>query len=182
MNNYRNNGFFKGIIFTLIIFSLITTVYAANKTVSINDGIKIKINGGEFTPKDANDKAVDVFTYNGTTYVPLRAVSQAFGKNINWDNTSKTVLITNPTPILITLGQYIVGEDIEPGKYDVNVVEGFGNFIGDVKSTSLGYLSEILSDGSNDLGMGTSSYSNLRLAIGDKFTVGGNLKLEFVKK
>ncbi|MDR1503418.1 MAG: copper amine oxidase N-terminal domain-containing protein, partial [Prevotella sp.] len=46
--------------------------------------IKIIIDGIEFTPKDANGKTVEPFIYNGTTFVPIRAISEAFGVEVGW--------------------------------------------------------------------------------------------------
>ena len=42
---------------------------------------------------DANGKAVEAFIYNGTTYVPIRAVSNAFGADIGYDRNTQTISI-----------------------------------------------------------------------------------------
>lgn len=47
------------------------------------------------TFEDANGKAVYPIIYNGTTYLPLRAVSEMMDKTIEWDAVSKTVNITD---------------------------------------------------------------------------------------
>lgn len=60
--------------------------------VTYND-IKIVIDGKEYVPKDANGNIVEPFAYNGTTYVPLRAVANAFGKEVGWDGATATVTI-----------------------------------------------------------------------------------------
>lgn len=39
--------------------------------------IKIFMDGEEVQPKDANGQPVEPFIYNGTTYLPVRAVGQA---------------------------------------------------------------------------------------------------------
>jgi hypothetical protein len=36
------------------------------------------------------------FIYNGTTYVPLRLVSETFGNKIDWDSSTSTVIINKP--------------------------------------------------------------------------------------
>ena len=58
-----------------------TVALAASQLVSIQvlPGMNLSINGEAFVPKDVNGKEVDVFAYNGTTYVPIRAISEAFG-------------------------------------------------------------------------------------------------------
>jgi len=42
-------------------------------------------------PVDANGNPVEVFIYNGTTYLPARAVSTAVGKPISWDGKTQTI-------------------------------------------------------------------------------------------
>lgn len=89
----RRQGFVMGVVTTLMIMSLCVTAFAASQTISVNGGVKIKLDGKAFTPTDVNGKVVDVFEYNGTTYVPVRAISQAFNKEVGWDGTTRTVII-----------------------------------------------------------------------------------------
>ncbi len=71
-------------------------VYANfSKSINVTSGINLQINGNKFIPKDANGKVVDVFVYNGTTYVPIRAVSEAFNKKVDWDEKTNTVVIND---------------------------------------------------------------------------------------
>lgn len=56
-------------------------------------GIKLVVDGVEVTPKDANGKVVDPFVSDGTTYLPVRALANALGKEVEWDGESKTVFI-----------------------------------------------------------------------------------------
>ena len=44
-------------------------------------------------PKDANGNVVEPFTMNGTTYLPVRAISNAFGKDVEWDGATQSVYI-----------------------------------------------------------------------------------------
>lgn len=53
--------------------------------------IKIKIDGQEITPKDANGKVVEPFIISGTTYLPIRAVGSALGAIVNWYPKTDTV-------------------------------------------------------------------------------------------
>ena len=53
--------------------------------------IKLVVDGKEVTPKDVNGKVVEPFAYNGTTYLPVRAVGEALGKTVRWDGETKTV-------------------------------------------------------------------------------------------
>lgn len=60
---------------------------------AVYDNIRIVVNGKEVTPKDANGNVVEPFVYEGTTYLPVRAISNALGEDIDWDGDTKTVYI-----------------------------------------------------------------------------------------
>ena len=60
--------------------------------------IKLSVNGALVVPKDVNGNVVDPFIVDGTTYLPVRAVAEALGKNVDWEGESATVLITDPAP------------------------------------------------------------------------------------
>ena len=77
-----------------------TAALAAGNLVNIavNPGMKLSINGEAFVPTDVNGKEVDVFAYNGTTYVPIRAISEAFGKAVSYDASTQTAVIESVLP------------------------------------------------------------------------------------
>ena len=65
-----------------------------SKTVELYfRNIKIIIDGKEYIPTDADGDRVEPFIYNGTTYVPLRAVANAFDKEVEWDDATSTIII-----------------------------------------------------------------------------------------
>ncbi|MBE5821508.1 MAG: hypothetical protein E7311_02840 [Clostridiales bacterium] len=55
--------------------------------------VTIKYNGTVQTMYDVNGNVVYPLNYNGTTYVPVRAVSNIFNIAVDWDDTTKTVLL-----------------------------------------------------------------------------------------
>jgi len=59
----------------------------------LNHEVTFVLNGAKWQPTDANGKNVDPITYNGTTYVPLRAVSQALGVPVEYDGGKKQVIL-----------------------------------------------------------------------------------------
>ena len=63
-----------------------------NIEVSYNN-ITLVIDGRVVTPKDVNGNIVEPFIYNGTTYLPVRAVSEALGKRVEWDPATQTVYV-----------------------------------------------------------------------------------------
>ena len=54
-------------------------------------GIRLVVDGKEVTPKDPNGNVVEPFASNGTTYLPVRAVSEALGKEVTWDGDTATI-------------------------------------------------------------------------------------------
>jgi hypothetical protein len=97
-NKEKRNAFILGIVVTLLVLTIFIPVTALaesmTKTISITyNNIKIIIDGNSVEPKDANGNKVEPFIYNGTTYLPVRAVGEAIGKEVNWDSITKTVYL-----------------------------------------------------------------------------------------
>lgn len=57
--------------------------------------IKININGTEHNPTNAQGETVEPFIYDGTTYLPVRAVADALGMDVAWDDATSTVTLTD---------------------------------------------------------------------------------------
>ena len=88
----------QGLIAGVLVGTLLTSVMVFAKQISetaelFYNNIKIYIDGGEIVPKDANGNVVEPFTMNGTTYLPVRAISNAFGKDVEWDGSTQSVYI-----------------------------------------------------------------------------------------
>ena len=69
---------------------------AANTTTLYNviaNGISIVVDGKKLNPTDAQGNKVKPIIYNGTTYLPVRAVANALGKAVYWDGPSTTVYL-----------------------------------------------------------------------------------------
>ena len=64
-----------------------------NTTISAETGVRLVINGKEVIPKDVNGNEKDIYIVNGTTYVPVRAVSEALDLPITWSDKSNSVFI-----------------------------------------------------------------------------------------
>lgn len=85
-------------------------------------------------------------------------------------------------------GTYVVGEDLEAGKYDCLAVSGFGVLRGDVASMGPAGFVQTMGGVSASAGgetasvQGTTSYSNLTLADGDILYIEMSLNVEFVLK
>lgn len=59
--------------------------------------ISIIIDGVPLVPTDAAGNVVEPFLIDGTTYLPVRAISEALGLNVTWDNATSTVALTTGT-------------------------------------------------------------------------------------
>lgn len=91
-------GFISGILVCIMFLSLIVTAYAAyQKSATLNYAdIKITLDGQAIIPADANGNPVEPFIIEGTTYLPVRAVANALGLEVAWDQATKTVKLTHP--------------------------------------------------------------------------------------
>lgn len=74
---------------------------------------------------------------------------------------------------VLTTGKYVVGTDVSPGKYDVKLVSGSGNFF--VNGSS--YVNEIFGTSSKYY---ISEYKNLYLENGDEIELRSNVKIKLL--
>ena len=83
----------KKYLSAIVIAGLLTTTLFAtqiNKKIEVAmNTVKIMVNGEKVE--------ADNIVYEGTTYVPLRAVSELLGKEVNWVEESKTAHINDQT-------------------------------------------------------------------------------------
>ncbi len=90
----RLQGLIAGLLIGVTITSGMVFAKQATETIGvIYDNIKILINGKEYQPTDANGNAVEPFIYNGTTYLPVRAIANAFDKDVEWEAQTSTVAL-----------------------------------------------------------------------------------------
>lgn len=101
-SHYRFQGFLTGVFSAALILGLGGAALAATHSIQINDGIKVTINGAYFTPRDAGGQEVPLFTYNGTTYAPIRALCEAAGMRVDYDSGTRTAQITTGDRVLAT--------------------------------------------------------------------------------
>ena len=59
----------------------------------LNYGITIKYNGEVQNLTDAGGNRVYPISYNGTTYLPVRAVGNMLGIGVEWDQATQTILL-----------------------------------------------------------------------------------------
>lgn len=85
----KTNKIFKGFLLTIVITTMLMTAAIGAQVKDTIDvmfnTINIKING--------EDQDIDNFLYEGTTYVPLRDISDLFDKEVSWDSDTNTASI-----------------------------------------------------------------------------------------
>lgn len=93
MNNKKFNikSFTLGVCLALVLTSTITVMA---QTIDVfMGGIKVYWEGVEKTLRDNKGDKVEPILYNGTTYVPLRAMSNLMGKDVDWNQNEKAVYV-----------------------------------------------------------------------------------------
>ena len=90
-------SFLAGMLTVVLLMALTVSALAADGSLSLTvNPIRVLVNGEVFQPKDAQGNDVLVFTYNGTTYAPLRALAEAYGLEVGYDSTNKTATVNAP--------------------------------------------------------------------------------------
>ncbi len=65
----------------------------AGKTIQVYTGVDVYVDDVKLNLKDANGNPVEAFVYNGTTYLPVRAVGEAVGKVVQWEPSTSSVYL-----------------------------------------------------------------------------------------
>ncbi|MCL2576851.1 MAG: stalk domain-containing protein [Defluviitaleaceae bacterium] len=103
MNKQTAKGFILGVLTIALLLPTIG-VLASATTRSIDvtfRNIRIFMDGNEVIPRDGAGNRVEPFVFEGTTYLPVRAVGEAFGRDVNWDATNAIVHLNTPSGIVI---------------------------------------------------------------------------------
>ena len=93
-------GFIAGILVAGVVAGSVGTASAVVGRLQANldyNNIKISLNGQTVTPKDANGNTVEPFAINGTTYLPVRALGDALGLDVQWNSETSTVILSGTT-------------------------------------------------------------------------------------
>lgn len=102
------NKLLAGSLAVLTLLSLLLISAAALEpsriTVEQRPSVTIVVDGTARTFYDAAGKEVHPLYYNGTHYLPVRAIGELMGKNVNWDGSTLTVSLTSPRTAAPTAG------------------------------------------------------------------------------
>lgn len=90
--------FLSGVLVTLILIALPVSALASDGSFKLTAyPIQVLVNGEVFRPVDAEGNEVMVFTVNGTTYTPLRALAEAYGLEVGYDSARNIATVTKPS-------------------------------------------------------------------------------------
>lgn len=93
----NRKGFWAGMLTMLLIVSLVGTAAATygkvTKELEYRD-ISVTLNGVKLNLRDAQGRAAEPFMFDGTNYLPVRALAEALGLSVSWDGTTNTVVMT----------------------------------------------------------------------------------------
>ena len=97
----RLQGFIAGILVVLLLLPLGTALGAptwSSRNISVlQGGIRVVVNGQQITPRDAQGNVVEPIIFEGTTFMPLRAISEALGYPADWNPHTTTAYIGTRT-------------------------------------------------------------------------------------
>ena len=106
--NWKRTLIAAGLVGTLAVGVAAADAVRRNITAELRPDITVELNGSKQSLKDGNGNAVYPIIYNGSTYLPVRAVGQLAGMNVNWDSNTQTVeLDDNGSSTGTATGNYI---------------------------------------------------------------------------
>lgn len=94
-------GFLAGVCCTLLAVGLVVTAGAKTGTVmqklTYRD-IRVSLDGEVLDLRNAIGEPVEPFMFDGTNYLPVRALAEALGLNVAWNGAEVMVVLTTPEP------------------------------------------------------------------------------------
>lgn len=105
MKKFSSKSFILGMVVMLLIGLVFTPGFAAmvQKTITVQTGIKVYNDDQLIRATNAKGEVVEPFIYNGTTYLPVRAIADAVGKPVSYDPKTQSVYLgTHESAIPVT--------------------------------------------------------------------------------
>jgi len=87
-------GFIVGVLITALLLTSLAAIASRSETINaFFNNINVAVNGNIVDMRDANGAAVEPFIHGGTTFLPVRAIAEALGQEVNWCSDSNTVFV-----------------------------------------------------------------------------------------
>lgn len=130
-------------------------------TANLDHRISFIVNGGKWTPTNSSGQKLSPIIYNGSTYLPVRAISEALNTPVNWEASSRTITIGERTEALDFGSLNIVGIPYHTDKTtDPTIVNQGGT------NYNIGFITRSIN----------SASKSYKVATGNQFAT-ANLKL-----
>ena len=102
----RITYFLSGALAALLISSATVSAFAAGLITLNVQPAQVMVNGEVFQPNDAQGRDALVFTYNGTTYAPVRALAEAYGLTVGYDSAKNMATVDGATRTTNSTGSF----------------------------------------------------------------------------
>lgn len=142
--------FLSGVAAAVLAASLTSPALAAlaAKTIQVYTGVDIYVDDVKLEPTNVNGNPVEVFVYNGTTYLPIRAVGEALGKTVQWDPKTNSAYLGKHTgekpAVWLQDLDYFTGKDL---KVTTTEKDNLGNTRQETIDASRGFTNTYLLNG-----------------------------------
>jgi len=145
----RIQGFLFGVTITLAL-TLSIPVWASvtQKTIQVSyNNIKLYVDGKLITAKDSVGNTIEPFIYDGTTYLPVRAIGEAFNKSVSWDGNTQSVYVGDMPGAVDYLGQEVKVYEKSPNFHEYPAEGSF-------KMAGITYVRGIMGTSNGSVGYG----------------------------
>ena len=99
MKRNHLGSFITGMTTMLLLICLTGSALAATgkvtKELEYRD-ISVTLDGEKLDLRDAKGNPVEPFMFEGTNYLPVRALAESLGLSVSWDSATATVVLTSP--------------------------------------------------------------------------------------
>lgn len=145
MKKERTKGFITGMLVMALAIGMIGTAAATvgQKAVNLDyKNINITLNGKKVTPTDAKGNTVEPFSIDGTVYLPVRAVGNALGLEVNWNGTASIVELTEKELPAVPADPFYEDSAIPRFDFVLGKTEFVEGFLSESEPTVMAYAYE----------------------------------------
>lgn len=93
------SSFMIGMVIMLLLVCITGSALATSGKVTKEleyRNISVTLDGEKLDLRDAKGNTVEPFMFEGTNYLPVRALAESLGLSVSWDGANATVVLTSP--------------------------------------------------------------------------------------